>query len=130
MLAMLKRLGKQLRHVWPDTLLILHGPRLDDDHALLLRPLGWATDLSEGSRPRVEGHGRMIVAHKIALDLTQAHEAYGRKAAGTARFTSHGGLAQWQEPSRQGEPPTAAGLTKPWNGLKYQAYPWRVWVHR
>lgn len=28
----------------------------------------------------------MIFAHKIALDLTQAQEAYCRKAAGTARF--------------------------------------------
>ena len=29
----------------------------------------------------------MIFAHKIALDLTEAQEAYCRKAAGTARFT-------------------------------------------
>jgi len=72
----------------------------------------------------------MIFAHKIALDLTQTHEAYGRKAAGTARFTYNWGLSQWQEPYCKGEHPTVACLTKQWNGLKYQAYPWRVWVHR
>jgi putative transposase len=72
----------------------------------------------------------MIFAHKIALDLTQAHEADGRKAAGTARFTYNWGLSQWQEQYRNGEHPTAAGLKKQWNGIKYQEYPWLEEVHR
>jgi|RhiMetdeSRZDD1v2_1073273.scaffolds.fasta_scaffold46161_3 putative transposase len=72
----------------------------------------------------------MIFAHKIALDLTQAQEADGRKAAGTARFTYNWGLSPWQEQYRNGEHPTAAGLKKQWNGLKYQEYPWLEEVHR
>jgi putative transposase len=72
----------------------------------------------------------MIFAHKIALDLTQAQEAYCRKAAGTARFTYNWGLSQWQEQYRNGEHPTAAGLKKQWNGIKYQEYPWLEEVHR
>jgi putative transposase len=72
----------------------------------------------------------MIFAHKIALDLTQDHEAYCRKAAGTARFTYNWGLAQWQQQYRNGEHPTAAQLKVQWNAMKYGTYPWVDDVHR
>jgi transposase len=39
----------------------------------------------------------MIFAHKIALDLTQAQEAYCRQAAGTARFTYNWGYPTFKK---------------------------------
>jgi putative transposase len=72
----------------------------------------------------------VIFAHKIALDLTQAQEAYCRKAAGTARFTYNWGLAHWQEQYRNGEKPNTAMLKKQWNAIKYEHYPWLDEVHR
>jgi putative transposase len=72
----------------------------------------------------------MIFAHKIALDLTEAQEAYCRKAAGTARFTYNWGLAHWQMQYRNGEHPTAAKLKVQWNAMKYGTYPWVDDVHR
>src|SRR5262245_57638496 len=72
----------------------------------------------------------MIFAHKIALDLTKAQEAYCRKAAGTARFTYNWGLAEWQYQYAAGEHPTAAKLKKQWNVIKYERYPWLADIHR
>jgi putative transposase len=72
----------------------------------------------------------MIFAHKIALDLTQAQEAYCRKAAGTARFTYNWALAQWKTQYRNGEKPTAAKLKVQWNALKREQYPWVDEVHK
>ena len=50
----------------------------------------------------------MISVHKITLDLTDAQEAYCRKAAGTARFAYNWALAHWKMQYRNGEKPTAA----------------------
>ena len=72
----------------------------------------------------------MIFAHKIALDLTQAQEAYCRQAAGTARFTYNWALAHWQEQYRHGEKPTATKLKQQWNAIKYAQYPWLDGIHR
>jgi putative transposase len=72
----------------------------------------------------------MIFAHKIALDLTHAQETYCRKAAGTARLTFNWGLAEWQRQYRDGEKPSAAGLKKQWNAIKYERYPWLSEIHR
>jgi putative transposase len=72
----------------------------------------------------------MIFAHKIALDLTQAQEAYCRKAAGTARFTFNWGLSEWQRQYHAGEKPSAIGLKKQWNAMKYERYPWLDEIHR
>jgi len=72
----------------------------------------------------------MIFAHKIALDLTDAQEAYCRKAAGTARFTYNWALAEWKRQYRDGEKPTAAKLKVQWNGLKHEHYPWVNDVHK
>ena len=72
----------------------------------------------------------MIFAHKIALDLTDAQEAYCRKAAGTARFTYNWALAHWTMQYRNGEKPTAAKLKVQWNSLKHARYPWVDAIHR
>lgn len=72
----------------------------------------------------------MIFAHKIALDLTQAQEAYCRKAAGTARFAYNWALAAWKTQYRNGEQPTAAKLKLQWNALKHERYPWVEDVHK
>jgi len=72
----------------------------------------------------------MIFAHKIALDLTQAQEAYCRRAAGTARFTYNAALAEWQRQYHAGEKPTAATLKQQWNATKYERYPWLKDIHR
>jgi putative transposase len=72
----------------------------------------------------------MIFAHKIALDLTQAQDAYCCQAAGTARFTYNWGLAEWQRQYRAGEHPTAAKMKQQWNAIKYERYPWLEDIHR
>jgi putative transposase len=72
----------------------------------------------------------MIFAHKIALDLTQDQERYCRQAAGTARLTYNWALAEWQCQYRAGEKPTAQGLKRQWNAIKYECYPWLTNIHR
>jgi putative transposase len=72
----------------------------------------------------------MIFAHQIALDLTQAQEAYCRRAAGTSRFVYNWGLSEWQRQYQAGEKPTAQGLKKQWNTLKHERYPWVAEVHK
>ena len=59
----------------------------------------------------------MIFAHKIALDLTQAQEAYCRKAAGTARLTYNWGLAEWARQYHAGQRPTATKLKQQWKQM-------------
>ena len=72
----------------------------------------------------------MILAHHIALDLTQAQTAYCRKAAGTARFTYNWALAEWTRQYRAGERPTALRLKRQWNAIKSTQYPWVGEVHK
>lgn len=72
----------------------------------------------------------MILGHQIALDLTEAQEAYCRRAAGTARFTYNWALAEWQRQYQAGEKPTALGLKKQWNAIKHTQFPWVAEVHK
>jgi putative transposase len=72
----------------------------------------------------------MILAHKIALDLTPAQEAYCRRAAGTARLTYNWALAEWSRQYHPGETPTASKLKRQWNAIKYEQYPWLEAIHR
>ena len=72
----------------------------------------------------------MILAHQVALDLTQQQEAYCRRAAGTARFTYNWALAEWKWQYQAGEKPTAASLKQQWNALKHERYPWVDDVHK
>src|SRR5215471_14650415 len=72
----------------------------------------------------------MILAHKIALDLTQAQETYCRQAAGTARLTFNWGVAEWQRQYHAGGKPTAVKLKQQWNAIKYERYPWLRDIHR
>ena len=72
----------------------------------------------------------MIFTHKIALDLTEAQEAYCRRAAGTARFTYNWALAEWKRQYAAGEKPNATTLKAQWNAIKYAQYPWLIDMHR
>jgi putative transposase len=72
----------------------------------------------------------MIYAHQIALDLTQAQEAYCRRAAGTSRFTYNWALAEWQRQYQAGEKPMAQAIKAQWNALKHTDYPWVGAVHK
>lgn len=72
----------------------------------------------------------MILSHQIALDLTQAQEAYCRRAAGVARFTYNWALAEWKRQHAAGEKPTAAALKKQWNALKHTEFPWVAGAHK
>jgi putative transposase len=72
----------------------------------------------------------VIFAHKIALDLTKDQERYCRQAAGTARLTYNWALAEWQRQRDAGSKPTAMGLKKQWNAIKYERYPWLTDIHR
>jgi len=72
----------------------------------------------------------MIFAHKIALDVTQAQEAYCRQAAGTARFVYNWALSEWQRQYDAGEKPTTPKLKKQWNAIKYERHSWLHDIHR
>ena len=72
----------------------------------------------------------MILAHQIALDLTEAQETYCRKAAGTARFAYNWALAEWKRQYQAGEKPTANRLKQQWNALKHAEFPWVEEVHK
>lgn len=72
----------------------------------------------------------MILAHKIQLDPTFKQQAYFTQAAGTDRFTWNWALAEWNKAYEQGERPTANGLKKRFNSLKYNQYPWLSGIHR
>jgi putative transposase len=72
----------------------------------------------------------MILAHKIALNLTAEQERYCRKAAGTARFTYNWALAEWQRQYQAGGHPTTAALKTQWNGMKHAQFPWVSEVHK
>ena len=72
----------------------------------------------------------MILGHHIALDLTEAQEAYCRRAAGTARCTYNWALAAWKHEYEAGEHPTALGLKKQWHAIKHAQFPWVAAVHK
>jgi putative transposase len=72
----------------------------------------------------------MIIAHQIALDLTQQQEAYCRRAAGTARFTYNWALAEWKRQYQAGAKPTAVHLKQQWNAIKHDQFPWVDEVHK
>ena len=72
----------------------------------------------------------MILAHKIALDPTQAQAEHFARACGVARFAWNWGLARWgQEYAlwreyRCGPKPSEAALRRELNALKADAFPW------
>jgi len=72
----------------------------------------------------------MHLTHTIALAPTGEQERYFRQASGAARFTWNWALAEWRRQYEAGEQPTAAGLKKQFNAIKYQQFPWLAAIHR
>ncbi|HEX4596908.1 MAG TPA: helix-turn-helix domain-containing protein, partial [Burkholderiaceae bacterium] len=66
----------------------------------------------------------MRLAHKIALIPTAAHVGYFQRAAGTNRFTWNWALAEWNRQYAAGQKPSAMGLKKQFNAIKYGQFPW------
>ena len=72
----------------------------------------------------------MILAHKIALDPTQAQAEHFARACGVARFAWNWGLARWRQgyalwrEYRCGPKPSEAALRRELNALKAGAFPW------
>jgi len=72
----------------------------------------------------------MLIAHRIALDPTNAQRTYFARASGTARFAWNWALAEWQRQytARKDDPslpaPSDAGLRRRLNGLKREEFPW------
>jgi len=72
----------------------------------------------------------MQLTHTITLAPTGEQERYFRQASGTARFCWNWALAEWNRQYGAGERPTAAGLKKQFNAIKYQQFPWLAAIHR
>jgi probable transposase/helix-turn-helix protein len=72
----------------------------------------------------------VILAHKVALDPTQAQAEYFARACGVARFAWNWGLARWRQEYalwreyRCGPKPSEAALRRELNALKADAFPW------
>jgi putative transposase len=73
---------------------------------------------------------QVILAHSIALDPTEAQEAYFRRACGTARFTYNWALAEWTRMHEAGEKPTAFKVKAAWNAHRKINLPWTYEVPR
>jgi putative transposase len=68
----------------------------------------------------------VILAHRIALDLTVEQRIAMARAAGVARFTWNWALARWEEQYKAGEKPNAGKLKKEFNALKREEFPWML----
>lgn len=72
----------------------------------------------------------MLIAHRIALDPTNAQRTYFARASGTARFAWNWALAQWrhQYAARKDDPslpaPSDASLRRQLNSVKRKDFPW------
>jgi putative transposase len=73
---------------------------------------------------------KMLLAHKIALDPTDAQRRYFVNAAGCDRFVWNLALEEWNRRYVAGEKPKAAEIKKDFNAFKYGAFPWISRVHR
>lgn len=78
----------------------------------------------------------MILAHKIALDVTEKQRKYFFQAAGCDRFVWNIAVAEWNRQyvafkrGEQAEKPTGSSLKKAFNEQKYEAFPWLEDIHR
>ena len=72
----------------------------------------------------------MLIAHKIALDPTNAQRTYFARASGTARFAWNWALAEWQRQysaKREDDSlpqPSEASLRRQLNSRKREDFPW------
>jgi putative transposase len=55
------------------------------------------------------------LGHTIALDTTDAQDAYFRRACGVARFAWNWSLAEWKRMHAAGEKPSAMKIKAKWN---------------
>lgn len=76
-----------------------------------------------------------LLAHKIALRPNRKQATMMRKSAGVARFAYNWGLAKWNEmyDAHKADPsqpkPDWQKLSKIWNSVKIQQFPWVSEVH-
>ena len=66
----------------------------------------------------------MILAHVIALDPTCKQANALARACGVARFTYNWALAEWKRQYQAGEKPTANKLSREFNAIKGEQFPW------
>jgi len=66
----------------------------------------------------------MLIAHKIALDPTQAQRLHFARAAGTARFAWNWALAEWKRQYAEGGKPSHYTLRKHLTTIKREQFPW------
>lgn len=72
----------------------------------------------------------MILAHSIQMDVTEEQEGYFARACGAARFVWNWAMVEWEHQYKAGMKPTAMGLKKQFNAIKYQDFPWLKDIHR
>lgn len=72
----------------------------------------------------------MILAHKIALDVTVKQRRYFERAAGCDRFVWNLALEEWIRRHASGERCNGAEIKKDFNAFKYEAFPWLADIHR
>lgn len=76
----------------------------------------------------------MLIAHRIALDLSNVQSTYMTRAAGTARFAYNWALVQWKRQydawklDNSQPKPTQAALRRQLNSLKREQFPWMLQV--
>ena len=76
----------------------------------------------------------MLMAHRIALDLTNKQASYMARAAGIARFAYNWALAEWKRQYEawkldNNQPkPTQAALRRQLNSIKREQFPWMLEV--
>ena len=76
----------------------------------------------------------MLMAHRIALDLTNKQATYMARAAGTARFAYNWALAEWKRQYEawkldNSQPkPSQTSLRRQLNSIKREQFPWMLEV--
>jgi putative transposase len=70
----------------------------------------------------------LLIAHKIALDPTEAQRIHFAKAAGTARFAYNWALAEWKRQYKEGGKPSEGALRRQLNATKREQFPWMLEV--
>ena len=90
----------------------------------------WRVDSADYRRMAEKGEKGVILAHKIALDPTQAQAEYFAKACGVARFSWNWALARWQQEYalwkeyQCGPKPSEQALRRELNAIKDRDFPW------
>jgi putative transposase len=76
----------------------------------------------------------MLIAHKIALDPTNAQRTYFARASGVARFAYNWALAEWRRQYEEWKAdnslpkPSQAALRRQLNAIKREQFPWMLEV--